>query len=70
MPGNALTVTVEVTALQPVVVSVNMNVTFPAAIPVTSPELVTVAFDTSLLVQVPPVEGDRFIVLPAQTEVL
>ena len=45
-----------------------MNVTFPAATPVTNPASVTVAFVASLLVHVPPVVGDKVIVLPTQTE--
>ena len=45
-----------------------MNVTFPAATPVTNPASVTVALVGSLLVQVPPVVGDKAIALPVQTE--
>ena len=45
-----------------------MKVTLPAATPVTSPALVTVALVASLLVQVPPVVGDSVIVLPTQTD--
>ena len=45
-----------------------MNVTLPAATPVTNPALVTVALVRSLLVQVPPVVGDKVIVLPMQTD--
>ena len=45
-----------------------VNVTLPAATPVTNPALVTVAFVASLLVQVPPVVGDSVIVLPTQTD--
>ena len=45
-----------------------MNVTFPAATPVTNPASVTVAFVASLLVHVPPVVGDKVIVLPMQTD--
>ena len=45
-----------------------VKVTLPAATPVTSPALVTVALVASLLVQVPPVVGDNVIVLPTQTE--
>ena len=65
--GKALTVTAEVVALQPVVLSVNINVTLPAAIPVTIPALVTVALAASLLDQVPPVTGEIVIVLPTHT---
>ena len=45
-----------------------VKVTLPAATPVTSPALVTVALVASLLVQVPPVVGDKVIVLPMQTD--
>ena len=45
-----------------------MKVTLPAATPVTNPALVTVALVRSLLVQVPPVVGDKVIVLPMQTD--
>ena len=40
----------------------------PAATPVTTPALVTVAFVLSLLTHVPPVVGDNVIVLPTHTE--
>lgn len=43
---------------QPVVVSVNTNSTVPAATPVTTPALVTVATKASVLAQVPPDEGE------------
>ena len=45
-----------------------VNVTLPAATPVTNPALVTVALVGSLLVQEPPVVGDSVIVLPTQTD--
>ena len=45
-----------------------MKVTLPAATPVTSPALVTVALVASLLVQVPPVVGDSAMVPPMQTD--
>ena len=45
-----------------------VNVTLPVATPVTKPALVTVALVGSLLVQVPPVVGDKVIVLPIQTD--
>ena len=45
-----------------------VKVTLPAATPVTSPELVTVALVASLLVQVPPMVGDNVIVPPMQTD--
>ena len=66
--GKALTVTGEVVLLQPVEVWVKVKVTLPAETPVTSPALVTVALVRSLLVHVPPVVGDKVIVLPTQTE--
>ena len=45
-----------------------VNVMLPAATPVTNPALVTVALVGSLLVQVPPVVGDKVIVPSTQTE--
>jgi hypothetical protein len=45
-----------------------VNVTLPAATPVTTPALVTVALVLSLLVHVPPVVGDKVMVLPTHTE--
>jgi hypothetical protein len=51
-----------------VAVDVNVNVTLPAATPVTRPAFVTVAFVISLLVHVPPVVGDKVMLLPTQTE--
>ena len=45
-----------------------VNVTLPAATPVTNPALLTVPLVASLLVQVPPVVGDNVMVLPIQTE--
>ena len=45
-----------------------VNVTLPAATPVTNPALLTVPLVASLLVQAPPVVGDKVIVLPTQTE--
>lgn len=65
--GSALTVTAEVAFVQPVAVSVKVNVTLPAATPVITPALVTVAKEVLLLAQVPPVVGDRVAVLPTQT---
>ena len=44
-----------------------VKVTLPAATPVTSPALVTVALVASLLVQVPPVVGDKVMVPPMKT---
>jgi len=65
--GNAFTVTEEVVLLHPVVVWVKVNVTVPADTPVTTPPLVTVAIAVLLLVHVPPVVGDKVIVLPTHT---
>jgi len=65
--GFAFTVTDEVVLLHPVVVWVKVNVTVPADTPVTTPPLVTVAIAVLLLVHVPPVVGDKVIVLPTQT---
>ena len=45
-----------------------VKVTLPAATPVTNPASVTVALVGSLLVQLPPVVGDKVIVLPMQTD--
>lgn len=52
--------------LQPVAVSVKTKVTEPTAIPVTNPELLTVAIEALLLAHVPPVVGDNCVVKPAQ----
>jgi hypothetical protein len=65
--GKAFTVTGDVVLLQPVAVSVKVNVTLPAAAPVTNPALVTVAIVLSLLAQVPPVVGLKVKVDPAQS---
>jgi hypothetical protein len=51
---------------QPVLVSVNVNVGVPLATPVTTPAFVTVAKAILLLAQVPPVVGDKVVVVPAQ----
>src|SRR5678810_1380165 len=67
--GNAFTVTADVVLLQLVVPSVNVNVTLPAAIPVTTPALSIVAFVGSLLTQAPPLDGVNVIVLPTHTAV-
>ena len=45
--------------LHPVAVSVKINVAVPAEIPVTCPELFTLAILLLLLVQTPPVDGDN-----------
>jgi len=57
-----------VVALQPVIVLVKVNVAVPADSPVTTPVFVTEAINGLLLVQVPPVVGDKVIVLPTFTE--
>jgi hypothetical protein len=49
---------------------VNVKFTVPADTPVTTPELVTVATAVLLLTHVPPVVGDKVLVLPTHTEVL
>ena len=64
--GKAFTVTAVVVRLQLVVVLVKVNVTLPAATPVMTPALVTVARALLLLVHVPPVVGDRVAVAPTQ----
>src|SRR5437762_12843928 len=66
--GIALTVTDEVVLLHPVVPSVNVNVTLHAALPISTPALVTVAIAISLLVHVPPLVGDSVAVLPTHTD--
>lgn len=65
--GIGLTVTTPVGAeIQPVIEFINVNVTVPDAIPVTTPALVTVAMAGLLLVQLPPEAGDRVVVDPTQ----
>lgn len=54
-------------AKQPVDVWVNVNVTDPILTPSTKPELVTVATNILLLIQVPPVLGVTLAVLPKHT---
>jgi hypothetical protein len=66
--GRAFTVTAVVVLLQLVVPSVKVKVTLPAATPVMTPELVTVAIALLLLVQVPLVIGDRVAFAPTQIE--
>ena len=56
-----------VVLVQPVDKLLNVNVTEPAATPVTKPELFTVAKEVLLLVQVPPVDGVTLAVDPEQT---
>jgi hypothetical protein len=65
--GRTFTVTAEVVALHPEVASVKVKVTLPAATPVAVLPL-TVALLGSSLTQVPPVAGDKVILLPIQTE--
>jgi hypothetical protein len=66
--GFAFTVKEVVVLLHPVVVSVNVNVTMPAAKPVTTPVLSTVAIAGLLLTHVPPVVGDKVPVLPTHND--
>ena len=66
--GASIIFTKEVTALQPVVELLKLKSTLPDETPVTTPALVTVALLLLLLDQVPPVVGDKVIVLPTQTE--
>jgi hypothetical protein len=66
--GNAFTVILLVDT-QPVLVSVKVKVTVPAATPVTNPTLVIVAIPVLELVHVPPVLGVTFAVLPTHTDV-
>jgi hypothetical protein len=65
--GVALIDTDEVVFVQPVAVSVKVNVTVPAATPVTTPALVTVATFVFELVHVPPVVGVKAPGVPIQT---
>ena len=62
------TVTDEVVALQLVIASVKVNVAVPGNSPVTKPAGVTEAIVGLLLIQVPPVAGDKVIVLFTFTE--
>ena len=66
--GASIISTKEVTALQPVVELIKLKFTLPVETPVTIPALVTVALLLLLLDHVPPVVGDKVIVLPTQTE--
>ncbi len=66
--GNAFTVTEEVVLLQPVAVSVKVNVTLPADTPVINPALVMVAIPGALLTHVPPALGPAVIVAPIHKE--
>jgi hypothetical protein len=64
--GNALIVTGNVTAEQPLTPCTNVNVTVPAEIPVTTPALVIVAMAGLLLDHIPPVTGETEEVPPTQ----
>lgn len=67
--GKAMTVTAAVVAEQlGAMLLVKVKVAVPADTPVTTPPLVTVAMEGSLLVQVPPDDGDKVVVMPTQTE--
>jgi hypothetical protein len=68
--GAALTVMAVVVLLHPVEAWVNVNVAVPAAIPVTTPALVTVATAVLLLVHVPPVVGETVLVAPGHMDEL
>ena len=63
-----VTTKVEVVFLQPVVVSVKVNVAVPASKPVTNPAFVTLALTELLLIQVPPVAGNTVVVLPTKID--
>ena len=68
--GSAFTVIKPVALeIQLVALSVNTKVAVPGAIPVTTPELVTVAILLLLDTQVPPLVGDKVVDNPRQTEV-
>lgn len=68
--GSALTVINPVALeIQLVALSVYTKVAVPGAIPVTTPELVTVATFVLLDTQVPPVVGDIVVEKPRQTDV-
>jgi len=62
--GRVFTVTLDVVLLQPVAVSVNVNVTLPAVSPVINPALLMEATAGLLLNHVPPAEGLAVIVEP------
>lgn len=66
--GKAFTVN-DTVLLQPVDELVKVRVTVPAATPVTTPALVTVAIKVLLLLQVPPKPGVTLAVEPTQTDV-
>ena len=68
IPG--LIVTAEVVLLHPPKVGVKVKVAVPEVNPVTKPVFVTDATEGLLLIQVPPVVGDKLVVLPTQMEEL
>jgi hypothetical protein len=67
MDGFPLTVKVaETLEEQPVALSTKINVTAPAPTPVIIPELVMVATNGLLLIQLPPADGPILVVAPIQ----
>ena len=54
---------------QPVILSVKVKFTLPAATPETNPPLVTVAIELLPDTQVPPEFGDKFVEEPTQIAV-
>ena len=67
--GRAVTVTAVVVLAQfGAVELVKVKVALPAATPVTTPALVTVALVVSLLAHIPPMVGDKVMVLPTHTD--
>ena len=68
--GAWFTVTADVAnEVQPVLVCINVKVAIPPDTPVTIPASVTVATDVLLLVHVPPVVGDKVVVVPTHIAV-
>lgn len=59
-------ITLEVSETQPVKVFVKINLAVPAASPVIKPALLMVATGGLVLIHVPPVVGDKLVVLPTQ----
>jgi uncharacterized iron-regulated membrane protein len=64
-----LIVTADVVFRHPVVVFVKVKVGVPVATPVTTPASVTVAKAVLLLAHVPPVVGDKLVVVPTHIAV-
>ena len=62
--GNALIVIAEVVLVHPVEVNAKVKVAEPAATPVTTPPLDTIAIPVLLLAQVPPVVGESVVEPP------